>query len=382
MSANSEFRYVTTRVWQSGATPNPVIAELPLTGVNFTNQLNSNGTFQGHLLLSGVNSDALNAYEGTIPGKTILWVLYTDPTTVPAVSIPVWSGVIWARDYDSTTQTLSITAQEMMSLYGRRRISTTKNYSATWYDPATIAYELMQYAEGLSHGNTGLTYNTLVTAYATKKIYYGYELKSVYQAIKDLSQYYIDFKIRPYLDGDYLRNEFMLGSPLGVEYNANSAYGIVLSLPGNLVGYTFPEDASGAANKLYGLGYGANSSKIIAIAVDPSKITTGDWPLLQDTTNFIDVGDLDLLKDLTKGQLEATSYPPTTVQVVIAPYVDPVYPTYEVGDQVRLNIQDDYFPSTLNQVMRIVAISVNPGETGPSRITITLTRELSAGTVE
>lgn len=382
MSAiTAEFRYVTTNIYQPGTSNNPIIAELPFTGVNYTNQLNSVGTFQGHVLLSGLNSSQLNAYDGTIPGKTILWVLYTDP--VSGASIPVWSGVIWGREYDSTTQTLNISAQEMMSLYNKRLISTTKDYSATNYDPAYIAYQLMQYAESLSHGKTGLTYNSISTAYVTKKIYYGYELKSVGQAVKDLSQDYFDFVIKPYVDTGtgLLYNKFTLGSPLGSTYSVSNPNAIVLQLPGNIIGYTFPEEGGNTTNKLYGLGYGANNSKIIAIAIDPSKITTGDWPLLEGTANYTDVGDNQLLKDLTLGQLNATSYPPTTVNVVLAPYIDPIYPLYQIGQQVRLNIQDDYFPSTLNTVMRIVAISVNPGETGPSRVTLTLTRELASGTV-
>jgi len=36
---------------------NTIIGELPLTGVSFTQQLNQPGTFQGHLLLSGINAD-------------------------------------------------------------------------------------------------------------------------------------------------------------------------------------------------------------------------------------------------------------------------------------------------------------------------------------
>ena len=108
------------------------------------------------------------------------------------------------------------------------------------------------------------------------------------------------------------------------------------------------------------------------------------WPLLEDSTNYIDIGDLQLLKDLTLGQLKAISYPPTTVEVIIPPYVDPYYPTYKIGDQVQLRITDDYFPSTVDpyyETMRIVAINVNPGENGPSQITLTLTRLLGAGTV-
>lgn len=450
-----EFRYVTTNIYQDGSTANPIIAELPFTAVNYTQQLNSVGTFQGHLLLSGSNSTTYNAYEGTIPGKTILWVLYTNP--VNNVSIPVWSGVIWAREYDGSSQTLSISAQEMLSLYNRRRISTTKDYSVnpadpSGYDPSYIAQNLMQYAEGLNHGNTGLNTTVFVnpTAYRTKKKYEGYELKSVYQAIKDLAANYFDFKIAPIVIDGQLKNYLHIDDPIGSVYSASNPYEIVFAYPGNLVDYKYPEDASGAANQLYGLGYGNNTTKIVAVAKDPSKIGTytitnvvatgsqitftsankfvagqevkvtgvnpstynatytintasstnftvlstktgsyvsggsakSTWPLLEDTTNFTDIGQLQLLKDLTLGQLEAISYPPTTIQITIPTYVDPIYTSYNIGDQVRLDIRDDYFPSGLNgQVLRIVAISVSPGENGPSRVTLTLSRLLAAGEV-
>jgi hypothetical protein len=388
----AEFRYVTTYLYQSGSTPNAIISELPFTGVNFTQQLNSVGTFQGHVLLSGINAESSNAYEGTVPGKTILWVLYTDPED--GITTPVWSGVIWAREYDSATQTLGISAQEMMSLYGRRRISTDKDYSnnpsnPNGYDPAYIAQQLMQYAEGLTHGKTGLNTTLFVgsTIFNTKKKYEDYELKSVYQAIKDLSSGYFDFTIKPRIVSGSLVNYLVIQQTMGSGYSTTNPYATVFDFPGNLIEYKFPEDASGAANKLYGLGYGNNKTKYVAVAIDPSKITTGDWPLLEDTTNYTDIGELKLLKDLTLGQLNAISYPPTTIEVVIPPYIDPLYTYYAVGDQVRLSIKDDYFPNGINfgnnnDPLRVMAISVNPGENGPSRITLTLTRPLSTfGTV-
>jgi hypothetical protein len=359
---------------------NPVIAELPFTGVNFTQQLNSVGTFQGHVLLSGINTTDLNAFDGTIPGKTILWVLYSDPVTL--VSIPVWSGVIWAREYDSASQTLGISAQEMLSLYNRRRISTTKDYTASFVDPAYIAYQLMRYAESLTHGKTGLTYNNVSTAYATKMIYEGYELKSVYQAVKDLAQRFFDFKIAPYWNptSGALYNQFQIG--IGTPYSPTSDTAPVFQFPGNVLEYKFPEDASSAANKLYGLGYGDNTTKLLATATDPALIgASGTWPLLEDTASYTDIPDNDLLKDLTLGQLNATSYPPTTLEIIIPPYVDPYYTQYQIGDEARIDIRDDFFPGGFNDTMRIVAISVNPGENGPSRITLTLTRQLADGQV-
>jgi hypothetical protein len=240
----------------------------------------------------------------------------------------------------------------------------------------------MKYAEALPHGKTGLTYNTNTSIYNTKKLYEGYELKSVYQSIKDLASNFFDFKIAPLVSGGDLINRFYLGDPLGTVYSASNLSAPVFQFPANLVEYKFPEDATGAANKLYGLGYGANNTKILATAIDPDKITTGDWPLLEDTANYTDIGDLQLLKDLTLGQLNAISYPPTTIEVVIPPYVDPIFTSYNIGDQVRMDIKDDYFPSGLNgEILRIMAISVSPGENGPSRVTLTLTRLLAAGTV-
>ena len=371
------FRYVTTNIYQSGSTPNPVIAELPFTGVNFTQQLNSIGTFQGNVLLSGINSTNLNVYNGTTPGKTILWVIYND--TESSNSYPVWSGVIWNREYDSENQTLSITAQEMLSLYQRRRISDTKTYTAQ--DPTYVAQNLMQYTEAKSYGKTGLAYSVPSSSFSTTKTYNNYEFKSVYQAVKDLAQNFFDFAIIPYLSSGNLVNEFTIGLPLGATYSSSDPTSAVFQFPGNVVSYRFPEDGISAANRLYGLGYGANSKKLTTTAVDSAKYTDG-FPLLEDAVNYIDIGDQTLLNNTTLGHLNAVSYPPTTVEIVIPTYVDPYYYThYSIGDTVQVRITDDYFPSGLSLILRIVGMSVNPGENGPDRVTLTLTRELASGSV-
>lgn len=361
----------------SAVVPNPIIAEIPFTSVNFTQQLNSIGTFQGEVLLSGINSTDLNVYGSTIPGQSILWILFSDLPTFGG--IPVWSGIIWNREYDSESQTLHITAQEMMSLYQRRRIATTKTYTAQ--DPTAIAYSLLQYTEARSYGNTGLTYNSVTSGLSTTRTYNGYEYKTVYQAIKDLASGYFDFKIQPSVVTGTLVNKFTIGIPLGTVYSTTSAIASVFQFPGNVISYNFPENGQGAANVLYGLGYGANGTKLVATAIDSSMYTSG-FPLLEDSANYVDVGDASLLKAITLGQLNATSYPPTTVEIVVTPYADPEFTQYQIGDEVRLDIKDDYFPTGLNGfIMRIVGISVNPGENGPSRVTLTLTRQLSAGSV-
>ena len=86
---------------------NNIIAELPLTNVSFTQQLNQAGTLSGQLLLSGLNANTFNVLNGTIPAKTGIYVDRNGTL--------VWGGVIWGRPYDSDSQTLSIEAREFES---------------------------------------------------------------------------------------------------------------------------------------------------------------------------------------------------------------------------------------------------------------------------
>ena len=58
---------------------NDILAELPITGVAFTQQLNQAGTFTGHLLISGLDTEKFNVLPATIPGRTALYIDRTDP---------------------------------------------------------------------------------------------------------------------------------------------------------------------------------------------------------------------------------------------------------------------------------------------------------------
>jgi hypothetical protein len=366
----NDFRYLITNLWKHSSGYEDVIAELPFTGVNFTSQLNSIGTFQGHLLLSGVNSSNLNVLDATIPGTII------------------WGGIIWQRNYDADTQTLDITAQEFESYFQRRRIIDDKTYTNA--DPLYVVQNLVSYAQGKSHGDIGVIVGSESSSLQVTKVYNAYEVKSVYQAIKDLAQGSLfDFLIVPAWGSGSTANKLIktlkLGSPtLGYTYDPTSNNNSwVFSLPGNIVSYNYAEDGISAANQLFGIGYGANSTRLISQAYDPTYIGTyGNWPLLEDATNYIDVSDSTLLANLTVGKLNALSYPPTIVKIIIPSYVDPYLGSYSVGDEARISITDDLFPTGLDDIYRITAIDVSPGENGPDRVTVTLMLPLSTtGTV-
>jgi hypothetical protein len=62
----------------------------------------------------------------------------------------------------------------------------------------------------------------------------------------------------------------------------------------------------------------------------------------------------------------------TVLKVVVPAYVDPVFGTYQLGDDARIIITDSRFPNTLDEIYRIVGLTVEPGEDGPERVTLTL----------
>ena len=346
---------------------NEIIGELPLTGVSFTQQLNQAGTFQGHLLLSGINSAAFNVDASTLPGKTALYVDRDGQL--------VWGGVIWGREYSSTAQTLSFHAREFESYFERRRI--TQDVVFNNIDQLTIAETLVTNAQAAPYGNIGVQVGTQTCGVLISRTYYSYELKTVYGALQDLSrgQNGFDFNIDVKYIAGVPSKVLELGYPqYGTVYSPTNPAAPVFQFPaGNMVEYVYPEDGSIAANTVYAIGAGSNEGKLIE-TYQVSDFLVAGWPLLEEQANYSDVTDVAYLQQLAKGQAIAAAYPPTTLKIVVPAYADPVYrSTYEIGYQARVIITDNRFPNTLDAIYRIVGLSVQPGEDGPERVTITLT---------
>lgn len=387
------YRYLISNTYRS--TTGQVLAELPFTDVNFNSPLNGIGTFQGTLLLSGINNTYLDTLAQTVPMQKSLFVDYGNQI--------VWGGIITSREYNSESQTLTIIAQEFEFLLNKRRIN--KYTSSTYYnssqqglvytavDAGAILYDLITQMQtnntGMHKTNTALdmTPDNFTTGSLVTRTYFDFELKSVYQALKDLSQgSFFDFKVIPAYGAGGIDLNLKVGNPatansaLNRVYNAsNPAQSPNFQFPGNLVSYKYTEDGTATANYAWGLGYGKNYNKLLAYVYDNSKIGSGGtWPLIEETYNFIDVKDTTTLSTVTNGIASGVSYPPTTIQVTLPPWVDPAYGAYgyggyQLGDQVRLIIQDEFlnYPwGTTNY--RISEIAVTPGSNGPDRVTVTL----------
>ena len=347
---------------------NQILAELSLTNVNFTQQLNAAGTFTGDLLLSGVNSAGLNVLNSTIPGRC---AVYVDRS-----GVLVWGGIIWQREYDSANQHIKITAREFESYFERRRITTTQSFSNV--DQLSIVDQLVQAAQSVTYGNIGVVVPATTSGVTVSQVYYGYELKSYFNAISDLAKANngFDFNISVAYDGGGNPVKTLnLGYPrLGKTYSSTSATVPTFILPaGNIVQYNYKEDGTKAVNSVYATGAGSNEGRLISNSQDSTKFAAG-WPLLEDSSNYSNITDATFLSGLATGQVTAASYPPQTLQIVAPPYLDPVYGSYNLGDQARVVISDPFYPTEFDGNYRIIGLNVSPGENNqPERVTLTLT---------
>jgi hypothetical protein len=350
---------------------NQVTAELDLTNVSFTQQLNSAGSLSASLLLTGT-PDPATALLATTPGRS---AVYVDRN-----GVIVWGGVVWARSYNSNSQHVTINASEFESYFEHRRITANASFFNT--DPLVIARSYITTAQSAPFGNIGIQVGNETSTLSVSSTVFGYEQRTVLAALQDLAKSGtgssgttgFDFSIVCAYDGTGgITKRFALGWPrLGISYSASSATVPVFEFPaGNVAEYEYPEDGSLVANTVYATGAGSNEGKLVYSSQDYNKFTAG-WPLLETSTSYSNINDGTLIQNLAAGQLAAVSTPPIVLKLIVNPSTDPMFGSYSIGDDARVRIVDARFPNGLDTVYRIIGLTLTPGENGPERVTLTL----------
>lgn len=101
-----DYKYVTTDLLTDS-----ILAEIPFQDVSYTRALKDAGSFSGSVPVIPDN-DYLDLYETTLPGRTALYILRN--------GVCVWGGIIWSRNYDIKTRTLTVNGNEFTSYLYRR----------------------------------------------------------------------------------------------------------------------------------------------------------------------------------------------------------------------------------------------------------------------
>lgn len=367
-----------------------LLAELPLTGVTYSTELNGVGTLRGTIPYSD-ETLPLDPETATIPGRTAVYV--------DRDGVLVWGGIVWTRQ--PTTGGKTIQASEFLSYYQRRYVTQTlsndlSNITNTEYvpdgqriylDQRYIVWSLLVWANGQPGGNIGIdtvplsgaTGPTGITRQAT---YWAHERPEIYRAIQELSQ---------------AENGFDFGVEIGWTQSANNVpprrykrarvwyprrgrsfeeSGLVFSkggAAGNVLDYDWPEDGTALATATHGLGDGNGPARLTATATASEMLAAG-WPLLEAVTTYQGVADPDRLQANTNAELTARSRADVQPTFEVSADADPAFGSYSVGDEALFVIDPEPqgAPAGRSAVLRILSIETTAA-TGPERVRLTCT---------
>lgn len=363
-----------------------LLAELPLSGVSYSTELNGIGKLTATIPYNG-DTGPLDPDTASEPARTALYV--------DRDGVIVWGGIVWTRD--RTRGGKRIQAAEFASYFEHRHVKKTlSNDTSTildtryiqdggqriYADQKHIAWSLLRYAQDQPGGNIGINLNPLaggghgVTRTAT---YYGYERPEIYKAIRELADAEdgFDFGIqvgwtsaannqapRRYKEARaWYPRRGRTASESGLVFSKGGGHG-------SIIDYQWPEDGTSLVTEMSGLGAGSGEAKIVRTAAADDLIASG-WPLLEGVATYQGVVDEGQVQALTNADLAARSRATVQPTFEVDADADPVFGSYEVGDEALFVIDPEPdMPRGRRGVLRIVSIE-NTAAGGPERVRLT-----------
>lgn len=357
-----------------------LLAELPFTGVTFSQRLNTSGSFGGSLLLSDPKIQALDPIGATNPSKTL--------TIIDLDGQIVWGGINWTRTYDESTRVLAVAGQEGFSYFARRLQARDYTnppagpyWSANPADSCKIAAQVIYDAllvsgsalQGLVIAIDETTPNpNLVTGSYTKA-----QLQTVDSIVTTLAGggYGTGFDFG--IDWAWSNGQGSIPVPtlnLGYPRRGRAFSGtspVLITGGSGAVKYVWPEDGSKQANSASGTGSGPGN---LAYSTGPdASVLGGSYPLLEKTTSFSNVSSRSQLTAAVRGDWAQFEWPVVTPQFTMPAFGDPSLGQFLLGDDERIMVSpDERFPDGIDAVLRLVALDVKVEDASVSTMIHTL----------
>lgn len=347
---------------------NQVLAELPLKEVSFSLRLNGAGAFQARLPLGDDRLlDSLDPLGSSQPGRTAVYV--------DRDGVLVWGGIIWTRRYEPGRRGLVLGGNEFLSYFFRRRIRATLSYAAA--DQLDISRGIVNYIQGIPGGSIGVAVDALASGVLRDRTYYGYELRVAAEALQQLSAVDggFDFGIDVGYAAGVPSKTLNHGYPRRGRPAAQSGH--VFEYPGNILDFSYDENAWEMTNQGYAVGAGEGDAALIAPYATPSTIDAG-YPVLEEVFPYRDVEVISTLQGHVMQDTIQRQQPIVLPTFDVYADADPRLGAYIVGDDARFTITDPLrFPANsdgspgLDVFMRIIQIDVSPQEGSVEKVRIT-----------
>lgn len=263
----------------------------------------------------------------------------------------------WRASSNARGKTIEIRATGFLNLLTRRY--TSDEFAAT--DGASIAWQLIQASQALTNGDFGITLGATTTVGLWNKTYNRVSLKEAIQELAESPTRGFDF-------------EFAYNKVLNIykSIGANRTSDILFEAPGNLIEWELPNDATGIANEVIGIGSGNGTESQVMHTESslPSQLT---YRLAQKFLQRSSTNDSDgTLTDAVKGELTAWAFPFEVPSITVDGNKAPYITDYGIGDVVRVRLRDSDLAKHVDGGFRIERYDLNVDDNDDERVKLSL----------
>jgi hypothetical protein len=266
----------------------------------------------------------------------------------------VWGGYLWTTEVSTDTLMVRCQCEGWFSMFYHRLLDQDKIFEDV--EQFDIAWQVLNYTQGLTDGNLGVTRGPEANSGQVKTKKYRYwERQNVGEAINELSEMHdgFDYDIAPnkVFHMYYPRRGVLLGTNFELDVNASNVYVL--------------RDAKELATEVHGIGGGEEKATCIAVVVDTGARAT--YKLRQTAEDFGEIKHFNTMVKRTTRFLNNHKAPTRQPQigVVLTP---PDLLNFGLGDRGTVIASAGFLQ--INAVHRIIAIEVFLDQTGVEVVTV------------
>lgn len=308
------------------------LEEFPAEVIRYSYRLNRPGSIEFTLPLDHAKTLRSNVEEGVheavvIRNEAVVWV--GPILTIEEIDTP-------------SSRVLSIRGEGLMGYMRRWHITSTLTFSNT--EQLDIARSLISHHQNKAGGDFAIDTGSEASGVLRDRVYHGFELKNVYDALIQLSEVNngFDFQIDP------ATRHFVPYYPRRGIRDASIVFD-----ERNIRDYSRRRDHTSQASQVYAVGAGEGDDMLVANR--QSSTAVARYGLLQAITSHKDVTNASTLNAHAQRGLDLLGSVPNLLSLRVSTN-DPGLFSYNEGDEVRVHWSSPY--AEVNEFQRLIGRDV------------------------